>query len=210
MKILELIDDLDSKRPLLICDVDEVVLHFVAPFESYLSERGLYLRKTSFKLSGNVINADTGKPLSSLSSSAHVLQFHEESVDHQPIIDDAQPVLVSLAEQFQIVFLTNVAAELSMRRRSHLATLGLDFPVLQNNGSKAEAVAQLADYTAAPTIFIDDLPMHHRMIKSTSPEFFCIHYMADSDFRKIAKIDPEVAEKAEDWQDIKSLCMQKI
>ncbi|MEP4704775.1 MAG: hypothetical protein ABJZ62_07970 [Hyphomicrobiales bacterium] len=203
-------DGINSQLPLLICDVDEVVLHFVAPFETYLSERGMYLRKTSFKLSGNIINADTGESLSSLSSSALALQFHEEYVDHQPIIEDAQPVLTALAAQFQIVFLTNVAAELSMRRQSHLAALGLDFPVLQNNGSKAEAVAQLANITTSPTIFIDDLPMHHSMIKSTSPEVFCIHYMADSDFRKIAEVDQKIAEKAEDWQQIKSLCLQKI
>lgn len=210
MKIRKLLNSLDSQRPLLICDVDEVVLHFVAPFEAYLNERGMYLRKTSFKLSGNIISIDTGESLSAISSSALALQFHEEYVDRQPIIADAQPILTALAAQFQIVFLTNVAAELSMRRRNHLAALGLDFPVLQNNGSKAEAVAQLADFTTSPTIFIDDLPMHHSMIKSTSPEVFCIHYMADSDFRKIAKIDQEVAEKAEDWQQIKSLCMQKI
>ncbi|MEP2943248.1 MAG: hypothetical protein ABJO72_05580 [Hyphomicrobiales bacterium] len=210
MKIKSVMDGIDSQLPLLICDVDEVVLHFVAPFETYLSERGMYLRKTSFKLSGNIINADTGESLSSLSSSALALQFHEEYVDHQPIIEDAQPVLTALAAQFQIVFLTNVAAELSMRRRSHLAALGLDFPVLQNNGSKAEAVAQLANITTSPTIFIDDLPMHHSMIKSTSPEVFCIHYMADSDFRRIAEVDQKIAEKAEDWQQIKSLCLQKI
>ncbi|MEP3264155.1 MAG: hypothetical protein ABJM86_10455 [Hyphomicrobiales bacterium] len=210
MKIKSVMDGINSQLPLLICDVDEVVLHFVAPFETYLSERGMYLRKTSFKLSGNIINADTGESLSSLSSSALALQFHEEYVDHQPIIEDAQPVLTALAAQFQIVFLTNVAAELSMRRQSHLAALGLDFPVLQNNGSKAEAVAQLANITTSPTIFIDDLPMHHSMIKSTSPEVFCIHYMADSDFRKIAEVDQKIAEKAEDWQQIKSLCLQKI
>ncbi|MEP3525337.1 MAG: hypothetical protein ABJ081_09390 [Hyphomicrobiales bacterium] len=210
MKIKSVMDGIDSQLPLLICDVDEVVLHFVAPFETYLSERGMYLRKTSFKLGGNIINADTGESLSSLSSSALALQFHEEYVDHQPIIEDAQPVLTALAAQFQIVFLTNVAAELSMRRQSHLAALGLDFPVLQNNGSKAEAVAQLANITTSPTIFIDDLPMHHSMIKSTSPEVFCIHYMADSDFRRIAEVDQKIAEKAEDWQQIKSLCLQKI
>lgn len=210
MKISDLMESLDQSRPLLICDVDEVVLHFVAPFEVFLAEKDMRLRKTSFQLAGNIINKTTGAILSSHESSDIALQFHEQSVDQQPVIEDAIEVLTALSTHFQIVFLTNVAKELSMRRVHHLTTLGLAFPLLQNTGSKSGTVAQLADFVTAPTIFVDDLPQHHTMIKAASPEVFCIHFMADNEFRNIAEITPNIAEKAENWHDIKSLCLLKI
>lgn len=209
MEIKKLLDTLDDKQPLLVCDIDEVVLHFVAPFEAYLAHQGMHLLKTSFSLAGNIIDSATGTPLSSQTVSALALRFHEHYVDQQPIIDDAKQVLHALSSHFQIVFLTNVAEELTLRRIVHLNTLGLNFPLLQNVGSKAQIVAELAASTTSATIFIDDLPMHHLKVKVTSPEVFCIHFMADCDFRKIAEITPSVAEKAENWQEIKNLCLEK-
>ena len=48
-------------RPVLICDVDEVVLHLVDPFVQVLEERGFNLKSHSFKLTGNVFDAKTGR-----------------------------------------------------------------------------------------------------------------------------------------------------
>ena len=48
------------EKPLLICDVDEVVLHLVDPFVEVLQERGYVLKDHSFRLTGNVYHAETG------------------------------------------------------------------------------------------------------------------------------------------------------
>ena len=48
-------------RPLLICDVDEVVLHLVDPFEDLLRERGYVLKDHSFQLTGNIFDERTGR-----------------------------------------------------------------------------------------------------------------------------------------------------
>ena len=38
------------KRPVLICDVDEVVLHLVEPFVKVLEERGFALKNPYFQI----------------------------------------------------------------------------------------------------------------------------------------------------------------
>ena len=42
-------------RPLLVLDVDDVVLEFIRPFPRYLATLGLELRLETFRLQGNVI-----------------------------------------------------------------------------------------------------------------------------------------------------------
>jgi len=51
---------METERPLLICDVDEVVLHLVDPFVEVIEERGFELRTRAFKLTGNVFHRETG------------------------------------------------------------------------------------------------------------------------------------------------------
>jgi hypothetical protein len=41
-------------RPLLVLDVDDVLLEFVRPFPRFLEERGFHLALDSFRLFGNV------------------------------------------------------------------------------------------------------------------------------------------------------------
>src|SRR4051794_12523348 len=43
-----------SKKPLIICDVDEVVLEFIVPFQNYLASVNHRLYAESFRLTGNV------------------------------------------------------------------------------------------------------------------------------------------------------------
>ena len=55
-----MLTDLDhirlEDRPLIVCDVDDVVLQFATPFEAFLETRGHRLLPRSFKLTGNIVN----------------------------------------------------------------------------------------------------------------------------------------------------------
>ncbi len=42
-------------RPLIVCDVDDVVLHFAAPFQNFLRDEGYELIPRSFRLTGNIV-----------------------------------------------------------------------------------------------------------------------------------------------------------
>ncbi|MEM8839015.1 MAG: hypothetical protein AAGE89_13045 [Pseudomonadota bacterium] len=195
-------------RPLIICDVDEVVLHFVSPFETFLKDHGAQLNKTSFKIGGNIIDVDSGNAYSNHDASEFVARFHRSYIDRQPPVDEAVDYLDRLSGDFQIVFLTNVPEELGIRRAAHLQSLGLNFPVLANSGSKAETVAALSSKADAPAVFIDDLPPHHFMVKTAVPSIHCIHFMADETFRRLAEIDDNLVTRTESWQDISAACLK--
>lgn len=198
----DLLATLTKDKPLIICDVDEVVLHFVKPFEDYLRERKAILKKDSFKLSGNILNQMTGKAISKEETSRFVQDFHVEAVDKQPLIEGAKDVLSQLSQSCQILFLTNVNDALQPRREAHLHHLGLPYPVVANEGSKADYVSMLHDHVQAGTFFIDDLPPHHHAVKSASPSTMCIHFMADESLRRLVSIEEHIAIKTESWLDI--------
>ena len=51
---------LDAAKPLLVTDADEVILRFAEGFDRFLSERGLFLDLTTYRLHGNVKRQDDG------------------------------------------------------------------------------------------------------------------------------------------------------
>ena len=191
---------------MLICDVDEVVLHFVAPFVDFLKGKNAQLNKKSFKLSGNIIDLTTGQAYSMEQSGELIQEFHAISVDQQDAVEGAVEGLQQLSEIYEVVFLTNVAATLTQRRSAHLTSIGAPYPVLQNEGSKADMVHVLSKDLTAPIVFIDDLPPHHHAVKAMVPRVNCIHFMADETFRSIVSFDNEIAKKTESWSEIVDHC----
>jgi len=43
-----------QERPLIVCDVDDVVLHFFAPFLTFIDGEGYEFLPRSFRLTGNM------------------------------------------------------------------------------------------------------------------------------------------------------------
>lgn len=204
------LDGIIAGRPLLICDVDEVVLHFIRPFETYLAERGLSLRRASFALSGNIVERASGHALEAKAVSALARDFHEACVDEQPLVEGAAAGLARLSDDFQIVFLTNVEAHLGRRRAAHLASLGLSHPCLVNSGGKGARAAALAAKAKAVTVFVDDLPAHHALVGEAAPDIHCLHFMADPALRALAPWPSAMTAKAEDWPSLTRLCLERL
>ncbi|TIX09093.1 MAG: hypothetical protein E5V46_23830, partial [Mesorhizobium sp.] len=48
-------------RPLLVLDVDDVVLEFIRPFPHFLKSRGFALTLASFRLTGNIAETASGR-----------------------------------------------------------------------------------------------------------------------------------------------------
>ena len=62
-------------RPLLVLDVDEVLLEFVSPFIGFLGSRALKFDTMSFRLHGNISDAATGAPVDNERVSALLDEF---------------------------------------------------------------------------------------------------------------------------------------
>jgi hypothetical protein len=171
-------------KSLLICDVDEVVVHFTREFETYLAARGLELETSSLALSGNIRHRGSGLPLPDPELQALVTAFFLERTLHMEPIEGAIEALRSLAEDCQIVMLTNLPHEAGDLRRRNLEGHGLPYPVITNSGPKGPAIATLARMADAPTVFIDDSPAFIASSYEHAPHVHLIHFMHDQRFAR--------------------------
>lgn len=173
------------ERPLLICDVDEVVLHLVDPFVEVLEERGFILKSHSFKLTGNVFTPD-GRAATQEEIWDGLSQLFNEQASRQEIVDGAIAGLLELSGDIDILFLTNMPHEFGDIRRSHLASHGLDQPLITNTKSKAPAMELICRHRAGPVGFIDDTPKNLEQALAASIDVELFHFMANDAFRGLA------------------------
>jgi hypothetical protein len=171
-------------EPLLICDVDEVVVHFTREFETYLGQRELELETTSLALSGNIKHRGSGAALPDPDLQALVTQFFMDRTLHMEAIDGAIEALQNLSEACQIVMLTNLPHEAGGLRRRNLEGHGLPYPVVTNSGPKGPAIAALSKMAEAPVVFIDDSPGFIASSYQHAPHVHLIHFMHDERFAR--------------------------
>jgi hypothetical protein len=101
----------------------------------------------------------------------------------QPIEGAIESVL-ALAEQAQVVFLTNLPHSAGDSRRRNLQQHGLPFPVVTNAGPKGPAISLLAGKTGAPCVFVDDSPSYIASAREHAPHVNIIHFMQDERFAR--------------------------
>ena len=187
-------------NPLLICDVDEVVLHLVDPFVQVLEERGYVLKDHSFRLTGNVFHARTSHEASQDEVWARLTQLFEEQDRRQQIIEGVVDNLNALAATVDVVFLTNMPHEFRDVRRAHLANHGLEFPLITNTRSKVPAIQTLVDHCVHPVGFIDDTPKNLEQVRDGVEGMHLFHFMANEHFRELAESIEGVDFSTVDWR----------
>jgi hypothetical protein len=95
------IDDLDVRHAaLIVLDIDEVVLHFIAPFCILLEEYGARLHAESFRLTGNVRSMSTGAAVSGSELDKVTVRLYEEQQARQAPVDGVQAALARLSVVF--------------------------------------------------------------------------------------------------------------
>ena len=187
-------------RPLVICDCDEVLLHFVGPFGDYLqAEHDLALHLDSFALSGNIRRGD-GSVLAPDRFMPLLDGFFATHMATQTPAPGAADALATLARDCDIVVLTNVDERHNAVRTAELARHGMPYRVVCNSGGKGEPVRALMDhYGASAGAFIDDLPPHHGAVKRAAPEVFRLHMVADTRLHGLIPPAPDANARIDDW-----------
>ncbi|PLX36830.1 MAG: hypothetical protein C0606_13580 [Hyphomicrobiales bacterium] len=175
-----------SGRPLIVCDVDEVVLHFIAPLERHLDAYGYDLIARSYSLAGNVIHRESGAALPGPEVHALLHGFFAERIHEQPPVDGAAEALDALSADADIVMLTNMPGEYREERAAVLTRHGIPFPVITNTGTKGAAVAALAERSDGPVIFLDDSPANLRSVRDTAGDTRLVQFIADPRFLALA------------------------
>ena len=164
-------------RPLLISDCDEVLLYMVAPFRDWLAES----EGVEFRMEGNnFANAMRWKESGELVAEKDVWRllggFFDTEMHRQTPIEGAIEGLNTIAENAEVVILTNLNDERQQKRTEQLAKFDLHAKVFTNQGPKGPALSRIMEeYQPSRAIFIDDLPQHHESVSVDVPHVKRLH-----------------------------------
>jgi hypothetical protein len=192
-------------RPLLVLDVDDVVLEFIRPLPRYLVSQGLELRLETFHIHGNVFDTATNEPAAAERVSAAIDAFFAVQADWQEMAEGAAEALASFGDRAEIVLLTMMPHRHRAVRRAHLDRLGLPYPLLTTEMPKGPAIAMLRGDKARPVAFVDDLPRNLLSARECVPDASLFHLMADNSIRALLPpFDPEGIVSVLGWSEART------
>jgi len=177
---------IDPAQPLLVCDVDEVVVHFIKGLESYLAEINLWLDPASFALNGNIKSIKTNEPVPGAQVGEILVSFFKLKTHTLEPIEGAVEALNQLGNKMQIIMLSNLPHDAYDARIVNMQNIGLEFPLITNEGGKGPAVKVLTETLQAPLFFIDDIPHYLTSVAEACPKANLIHFAHDERFAKHA------------------------
>ncbi|MGV2098749.1 hypothetical protein [Rhizobium sp. 21-4511-3d] len=201
-----LIDGLDTShvrlgdRPLIVCDVDDVVLQFIVPFERFLVSEGYRLVPRSFKLHGNIETAD-GAPADDVTVSRLIETFFERQEDWQAPLALAGESLAVLSATADIVLLTAMPPVYRDQRRRLLDRFELDYPLLASLQPKGPIVKALHGARDLPVVFIDDMVRNLHSVHEHVDRCLLLHLMPVSEIHRFAPSAMDGIAKVAGWEE---------
>lgn len=188
-------------RPLLVLDVDDVVLDFIGPFPRYLVSRGYELRLDTFRLHGNVFETGSGAAAGHDEVSALIDAFFGAQTDWQMPLEGAAEAVEAIARHAEVVLLTAMPHRHRDTRRRHLDALGLPYPLLTTEMAKGPAIRRLRGDSDRPVAFVDDQPRNLVSAREAVADAHLFHLMADNALRNLLPPLPDGIVPVEGWPD---------
>ena len=166
-----------GKRPLVISDCDEVLLHMVAPFRDWLGEtQGVHFSLDTHDFSQAMRNAATAELLEQKEVWRLLGAFFDTEMPRQLPIAGSVKAMQTLAQDADVVVLTNLTDAHNQARTLQLADHGIHVRVFTNQGPKGPALRAILDeYQPSRAVFIDDLAFHHGSAAEITPEVSRLH-----------------------------------
>ncbi|HXV30396.1 MAG TPA: hypothetical protein VD840_08705 [Sinorhizobium sp.] len=192
-------------RPLIVSDVDEVVLEFLTPFMAFLETRGHALIPRSFRLGGNIVDQRDGKAVSEAEAGALLDAFYAVQDQWQTPAMQVVQTLRGLSGDADVVFLTAMPPRHTAVRRSLLDVVGLPYPLLAAEEPKGPLVKRLHGERDLPLVFIDDILRNLRSVQEHAPGCLLINLMANRQFRALAPEPAAGIQVAADWPEAAKL-----
>ena len=187
---------LERDKPVVICDVDEVLFQFLIPLERFFADVGYRLEMHSnASLFGNVYATGSETPIGDKEVSTLLHKFYDRDVESQPPIPGAAAALAGLSKRASVVIITNLPAAYGSRRQRALRAHGMNYPLIINSGPKGIALTRLLHEHRAPSFFIEDMYTH--LVSAARIEgLHCVQFAAD---RRLARL----VERAENAHQVK-------
>lgn len=209
----DIISDLRNV-PLLICDIDEVVLEFITPFMNFLEANGLELQPKSFALNGNIFDKKHKFYVEKQKVKDLTEEFYSTQSDWQTLRTDAREVLDHLSVDMDIVFLTAMPLRHRQKRAELLQSLQLHYPLIateQPKGPVIKHIHQARHQARAQSLFfIDDMNYNHRSVYEHNPHAHQIATMANQTFQAMAPSYDYYVKHCQNWNDIYTYIQSKL
>ncbi|MBA4355502.1 MAG: hypothetical protein C0409_12515 [Novosphingobium sp.] len=164
-------------RPLIVSDCDEVLLHMVAPFRDWLAEKeGVTFTMDHADFSKALHYARDGSVVPTAEIWNLLNRFFDTEMYRQQAIAGAVAGINAIAENADVVILTNLDHHRRDTRTQQLAGVGINARVFTNQGPKGPALKAILDeYRPSRALFIDDLPQHHDSVSQLTPDVIRLH-----------------------------------
>lgn len=198
-----MLTDLDhirlADRPLIVCDVDDVVLQFATPFQAFLEARGHRLLPRSFKLTGNIINASDESVIEAPAVKALIEDFFLVQEEWQTPFADAVDSLHRLGAEADLVFLTAMPPRHAEVRRRLLDRLTLSYPMIATEEAKGPVLAALHGRRPLPVAFVDDMVHNLHSVGEHVAECLLIYLPPPLEIFRFAPDPPAAVQRVETW-----------
>lgn len=188
-----------GERPLIVCDVDDVVLQFIDPFQLFLQSRDCEFLPRSFRLHGNIVSKADGVAIEDQQVSQLIEAFFEAQELWQTPLDTVVQTLERLSEEADILFLTAMPPRFQEQRRRLLDRTGLLFPLLASEQPKGPIVHALHASRSLPVVFIDDMARNLHSVRDHVADCLLIHLMPNSPVHRFAPAAADDITRATDW-----------
>lgn len=190
-----------SGRPVVISDVDDVVLKFIEPFQAFLETQSLRFLPRSFRLTGNIVRIETNIPVGEESVRDLLDAFFRAQKDWQTPFDHALATLEKLDAIADIVFLTAMPPQFTRQRRELLVSFGLDHALVATRQAKGPVANQILKTSSAKCVFLDDMAHNITSVGEHVPGCLLIHMPPDSEVHDFAPKAAAGVPKAADWRE---------
>ena len=168
--------NIDPSLPLMIFDADEVLVHFAEPFSNYLKKHNHRLHLTGYRLDNAIKKLETDDVADPDTAKDLVWGFINEETKNQPAAKGAPEALKKLQEYAQIIILSNVPHSVHDDRVLNLKKIGMDYPLISNEGMKGPAVKEILKDHKAESFFIDDNPYQVESVYNDNQDTVCVHF----------------------------------
>ena len=189
-------------RPLLISDCDEVLLHMVRHFATWLGEaHEVDFTIGTWELAKSMKRRGGGPALTQEEMFGFLGGFFPAEMARQTLVPGAKEALARLAGVADIVILTNLQDHCQAHRVDQLAAFGIEHRVECNQGGKGGPVARLvAEHGNPVTVFVDDLPHHHQSVADHAPGVWRLHMVSEPELSPGVPTSPAAHARIDDWE----------
>jgi hypothetical protein len=191
-----------SRRPLLISDCDDVLLHFAPHFAEWVAEAHGYDFSLDVPSFAGALRDETGAEVTRERAWALLDSFFDREMHRQQLVAGALDALRAIGAAADIDILTNIGDQYRANRIAQLERFDIRHRVLCNQGGKGRPVVELiGEMRPSAAVFVDDLPVHHESVAKHAPDVWRLHMISEPRIAAITPPAPHAHARIDSWSE---------